>query len=76
MKFSREIHKKNDNTVFNFLHYSKTCLKLPLKKEDQNWFSRPIIALCRSKVFKNAFCNTFDLHLATIYLYDLCFVYL
>ena len=22
-------------------HYSKTCLKWPLKKKTQNWFSRP-----------------------------------
>ena len=36
------------------LKYSKTCLKRPLKKEDQNWFSRPIIAYCRSKVLQNA----------------------
>ena len=29
--------------------YSKTCLKRPLKIEDQSWCSRPIIAQCRSK---------------------------
>ena len=44
----------------------RTCLKRSLKKEDQNWFSRPIIALCRSKVLQNAprgaFCNPFHLH--------------
>ena len=49
--------------------YSKTCLKQPLKKKTENWFSRPIIAYCRSKVLQNApkgeFCNTFDLHKAT-----------
>ena len=32
----------------------------------QNWFSKQIIAKCRSKVLQNAprgaFCNTFDLH--------------
>ena len=35
-------------------------------QKDPNWFSRPIIALCRSKVLQNAprgaFCNTVDLH--------------
>ena len=29
--------------------YSKTCLKRPLKKKNKNWFSRLIIAECRSK---------------------------
>ena len=35
-------------------------------KKTKNWFSRPIIVKCRSKVLQNApsgaFCNTFDLH--------------
>ena len=44
--------------VFHFLNfifdYSKTHLKRPLKKKTKNWFSRPIIAECRSKVLQNA----------------------
>ena len=36
------------------VHYCKTCLKRPLKKKIKNWFSRPIIAKCRSKVLQNA----------------------
>ena len=35
-------------------------------KEDKNWFSRPVIAYCMSKVLQNAprgaFCNSFGLH--------------
>ena len=35
-------------------------------KKNENWFSRPIIAKCRSKVLQNtprgAFCKTFYLH--------------
>ena len=27
-----------------YIAYSKICLKRQLKKKDQNWFSRPIIA--------------------------------
>ena len=38
--------------------------------EHQNWFSILIMAECRSNVLQNAprgvFCNTFNLHLATI----------
>ena len=34
--------------------YSKTCLKRPLKRRQKNWFSRPIIASCKSKVLQNA----------------------
>ena len=34
--------------------YSKTCLKLPLKKKTKTWISRPIIAYYRSKVLQNA----------------------
>ena len=41
------------NPLFE-LDYSKTCLNCPLKKKINNWFSRPIIALCRSKVLQNA----------------------
>ena len=26
-----------------YLHYSKTCLKWPLKEKTKNWFSRPIL---------------------------------
>ena len=29
-------------------------IKRPLKKKTKNWFSRPIIAKCRSKVLQNA----------------------
>ena len=35
-------------------YYSKTCLKPPLKKEDQKLVSRAIIAKCRSKILQNA----------------------
>ena len=35
-------------------NYSETCLKRPLKKKTKNWFSRQIIAKCRSKVLQNA----------------------
>ena len=35
-------------------------------KTTKNWFSRPVIAKCMSKVLQNApkgaFCNTFDLN--------------
>ena len=41
------------NPLFE-LDYSKTCLNWPLKKKIKNWFSRLIIALCRSKVLQNA----------------------
>ena len=34
--------------------YSKTCVKGPLKKKTKNWFSKPIITKCRSKVLQNA----------------------
>ena len=34
--------------------YSKTCLMRPLKKKTKNWFSRLIIAYCRSNVLQNA----------------------
>ena len=34
--------------------YSKTRLKRPLKKKTKIWFSRPIIAKCRSEVLQNA----------------------
>ena len=34
--------------------YSKTCLKRPIKKKTKNWFSKPIISKCRSKVLQNA----------------------
>ena len=34
--------------------YSKTYLKQPLKRKTENWFSRPINTLCRSKVLQNA----------------------
>ena len=34
--------------------YNKTCLKRPLKKKAKHWFSRQIIAKCRSKVLQNA----------------------
>ena len=37
-----------------FGSYSKTCVKGPLSKKNKNWFSRLIIAKCRSKVLQNA----------------------
>ena len=40
-------------TTFLFTYNSKTCVKRPLSKY-QNWFPRPIIAECRSKVLQNA----------------------
>ena len=46
------------------LLYSKTCLKRPLKKKtDYCLMQVKSIAGCS----KRAFCNTFDLHYATIY---------
>ena len=48
-------------------------------QKDQKWFSTLIKAYCRTKVLQKApnraFCITFDLHKATIYHKDLCFVY-
>ena len=40
--------------VQNCYRYIKTYLKRPPKKKTKNWFSRPIIAYCRSKVLQNA----------------------
>ena len=37
--------------VYSHTQYSKTCVKRPLSKRQKNWFSRPIIAYCRKKVF-------------------------
>ena len=37
-----------------YQNYNKTCHKRPLKKNTKNWFSRPIIPQCRSKVLQNA----------------------
>ena len=34
------------------LVYSKTCLKRPLKMKTKTWFSRQILAKCRSKVLQ------------------------
>ena len=53
-----QVFKSTHPTVkafgFRWNHqYSKTCVKRPLSK-GQNWVSRPIIALCRSKVLQNA----------------------
>ena len=60
------------------MHTVKPVKTATLKKTE-NWFLRPIIASCRSKVSQNAprgaFCNTFNLHQATICHKDLCFVY-
>ena len=60
--------------------YSKTCLKWPLKKEDQNLVFMTDYPLMQVKSIaecsKGAFCNTFDLHYATICLSDLCFFYI
>ena len=57
------------NTTFLLELYSKTCVKQPLKKNTKYVFKTNYhlmqvksIAECS----KRAFCNTFDLHLATI----------
>ena len=42
-----------------YQNYDKTCLKRPLKKNTKNWFSRPIIPQCRSKVLQNALLEHF-----------------
>ena len=63
--------------VYTYM-YIKTCLKRPLKK-DQNLFLRPLIALCRSKVLQNApilqyVRPSFRYHLSLRYLFCLvCF---
>ena len=58
--------KKAVATEEGLLFYSKTCVKWPISKRSKNWFLRPIIPYCRSKVLQNApkgaFCNTFNLH--------------
>ena len=58
--------------------YNKTCIYGHSQKT-VNWFLRPIIAKCRSKVLQNApkgaFCNTFYLQYATICHSGLCSVY-
>ena len=45
-------------SLFNTYLYSKTCLKRPLKKEDHNLLSRPIIALWKIKSITEC-CKTF-----------------
>ena len=48
------LHTDTDTCMHMYIDcllYSKTCLMWPLKKED-HWFSRPIIAYCRSKVLQ------------------------
>ena len=42
------------NMCYQIGLYSKTCLKRPLKKKTKSWFSRQLIAKCRSKVLQNA----------------------
>ena len=65
----------------NLIVYSKTCLKRPLNKRqkivcfiktDYRIMQVESIAECS----QGAFCNTSDLHLALIFLNDLCCVYL
>ena len=56
-----------NSTGICFALYTKVCLKRPLKNKTKNWFSRPIIAYCRSKILKKkcsfrASCSTFDLY--------------
>ena len=49
--------------------YSKTCLKRPLKKKTKMGFKtdyRLMQVKSIAECSKRAFCNTFDLHLATI----------
>ena len=56
------IYAKDPNVSEN---YSKICLKQPLKRQKLVFKSDYCISM--SKVLQNApFCNTFDLHLATI----------
>ena len=53
----------------------KTCLKRPLKKNTKLIFNtdyRLMQVESISECSKGAFCNTFHLHLATIFHYDLC----
>ena len=45
--------------------YSKTCLKLPLKKKTKNGFQDRLLFNAGQKYYRMlplAFCNTFDLH--------------
>ena len=44
----------NEQTVRTLMKYNQTCLKRSLKEKTKNWFSRPIVALCRSNVLQNA----------------------
>ena len=46
--------RATDKKIQSVCVYSKTCHKRPLKKKTENWFSRPIITKCRSKVLQNA----------------------
>ena len=45
---------ETQTSLLSYKYYSKTCLKRLLKKKIKNWFSRPIIAKCSSKVLQNA----------------------
>ena len=46
--------RKNVDVYLYISKYSKTCLKRPLKKKTKIWFSKPVIAKCRSKVLQSA----------------------
>ena len=65
----------------NLIVYSKTCLKRPLNKRQKiGCFSKTVDRIMQVKsiaeCYQEAFCNTFDLHLALILSNDLCCVYL
>ena len=49
----RGYFEQSEFKILSF-YYSKTCLKGPLKMETKTWFSRQILAKCRSKVLQNA----------------------
>ena len=55
--------------------YSKNCVKPPLSKRQNIGFQDQSSINAGQKYCRIAFCNTVDLHLATICYLDLCFVY-
>ena len=66
---------------FNLIVYSKTCLKRPLTKRHKidSFFETDYCIMQVKSIVEcsqRAFCNTFNLHLAPVYLNDLCSVYL
>ena len=53
-------------TVKPFVLHRKTCLKRPLKKSTKTDF-RYRLSFNAGQKYYRAFCNTFDLHQATIF---------